>query len=507
MTRPGQWRGRLGVPLRSPRFAMLAGFANVSIVNYAFGIASGWLLIPGDFGLLAFAQTVLLIAGLVLTSGFSSSLARDLATATGARRGALVRGALLANLALALAMSIALVALFAYGPLRSGFETGVVAALVALTFPALAVSAITRAAAQGSERFGAMTAIAVLEVAGKALVGVALMLAGFGAAGAVAGFLCGAIASDLWGGVILVRRLDIQLWGAVEWPALGVAGEQFGARLGLALLLNLDVVAVKLFAGADRAITGHYQAGIILANTPYYLGSALLPILFTRLAHLDRVASTAPAIGAALRLALLVLLPCELVLCAAPDLALGALFPRPYVVGAPALRLLALGNGAIILVAILATAYQATGKARGAAGPMLAVAGCEAFALRALVPAGHAEVAAALFLTAATTALVLLGLAYLRGLDRRVIRRTAVWFLRYIAALTGGILGGVVGLAMGGSVALAVGLGGLGYLGAALSLRLFPLPWLLAPVPPVPIAYQPSIGGEAVYRTSIGGDE
>jgi len=504
MTRPTRWRGRLGVPLRSPRVVMLAGFANVSIVNYAFGVASGWLLVPGDFGLLAFAQTLLLIAGIVLTAGFSSSLARDLVTAMGERRGALVRGALLANLALALAMSVTVVALFASGLLRSGLETGAVAALVALTFPALAVSAIARAAAQGSERFGAMTEIAVLEVAGKALAGVALMLAGFGAAGAVAGFLCGALASDLWGGVILMRRLDMRPWGAVEWPALGGAGDQFGARLGLALLLNLDVLAVKIFAGADRALAGHYQAAIILANTPYYLASALLPILFTRLARLDRVASTAPAIGAALRLALLVLLPCELVLCAAPALALGALFPHPYVVGVPALRLLALGNGAIILVAILATAYQATGKARGAAGLLLAVAGCEAFALRALVPAGHAEGAAALFLTAATTVLVVLGLAYLRALDRRVIRRAAAWLLRYSAALAGGVLCGGGGLAAGGSIALAVVLGGLGYLGVALSLRLLPLPRLLAPAP---VAYQPSIGGEMVYRPSISGDE
>jgi O-antigen/teichoic acid export membrane protein len=99
---------------------------------------------PGDFGWLAFAQTILLVAGLVLQSGFSWSLARAVANAGVARRATLARGALLANLALATGLGAAVLALFALGPLRPGLETGTVAAIVAFSFPFISLAATAR---------------------------------------------------------------------------------------------------------------------------------------------------------------------------------------------------------------------------------------------------------------------------------------------------------------------------------------------------------------------------
>src|SRR5215217_5032067 len=115
--------GRL---VAAPRFMMLASFGGTSVLNYAFGLFMGWLLLPGDFGWLAFAQTILLVAGLVLQSGFSLALARAVANESG-KMDSLVRGALVANLALGSAMGVAILALYVFGPLRAGLETAHVA--------------------------------------------------------------------------------------------------------------------------------------------------------------------------------------------------------------------------------------------------------------------------------------------------------------------------------------------------------------------------------------------
>ncbi len=456
---------------------MLASFASISVVNYAFSLIMGWLLIPGDFGLLAFAQTLLLIAGLALNSGFSWSLAAALARHDTSRRAALIRGAMAANALLALGISGAIVGLFALGPLRAGLETATVTALVALTVPLLSYSSIVRAAAQGVERFGVMAFNQAVEVIAKAAAGLLLVEAGFGAAGAVAGFLIGALVAALCG-LWVLRLLDGRLWGAVELPHLRAAGGMFGALLGLALLLNLDVVAVKLFAGANRAVTGQYQAATILANTPYYLVAAMMPILFTRLTRTAEVAETRATVVEALRLTLLFLLPIEFALVAAPDLALGRLFPHTYVVAAPLLRLLALGNCAVILTVILSTTFQAIGRAVIPARALLATTTVEALFLRLLVPTWHAAGAATLFCVAATTTLVALGFVYARDLGFDAAQHSANWLLRYLGVLSVATALGAVARAMGAGVVPAVGGAGLCFASGVVLLRLLPLPEL-----------------------------
>jgi len=459
----------------SPRVILLIAFAHVSVINYAFGLVAARLLAPGDFGLLAFAQTVLLVAGLVLNSGFARALAIALVKVQGPRQGALIRGAIVANLALACGLSLIIVLLFVLGPLKPGFETGTTTALVALTLPVLAFEAIVAAAAQGTARFGAMALTAVVEVAGKAIGGIAFVYAGFGAAGAVAGFLVGALISSAVGLWILLRVLGVRPWGVGERSSLRVAQDMFGATLGLALLLNLDLFAVKLFSGSDRAIAGAYQASSVLATTPYYLAAALVPILFTQVARVERLALTGTLVAEAVRLTLLVLIPIELVLVTAPELALGVLFRRAYTIGAPALPALAAGNGAIILVLVLSTAFQATTRGRVPARILFSVTACEALALRVIVPIWRAEGAAATFLAATAVTLALLAHAYARELGWTIGWPAVRWLGRYSIALASGLLVETCVLRVGHNSVGAVGLGGICYLGAVVLLGLSPM--------------------------------
>lgn len=458
------------------RMIMLSSFAWMSIVNYGFGLAMGWLLVPGDFGLLAFVQTLLTIAGLTLNSGFAWSLTAALVGADRSRRAALVRGASAANLLLALLIGALIVLLFALGPLRPGLESWTIAALVVGTLPLLASVAIARATVQGSERFGLLALIWAVETVAKAATGTGLVLAGLGVVGAIAGFFVGALVAAVLALGLLVRTLEIRPWGAVERPALRTARDMFGALLGMALLLNLDLVALKLFAPDERALVGYYQAGIVLANMPYYLTTALIPVLFTQIARLRQVAQSGPIVGEALRLALVVILPLEIGLTIAPQAILGLLFPAAYQASAAVLGLLALGNSALILVAILAAAFQATGAARVPARSLLAIVAVEAVALWAVVPRWYAVGAASCFLAAALGALIVLGSAYGRALGLHILQPVVFWLTKYAAALAvgGGVTAVVAGLT--GQILLALIVGGVCYLGSALGLGLTSLP-------------------------------
>lgn len=406
------WRSLSLRARRSPRTLLLAASAATSVLNYAFGLAAGWLLLPDDFGLLAFAQTVLLIAGLILNAGFPWSLTAAIVRAEQVERAALVRGTLVSNLVLALVFSNLVLILFALGPLRHGFERPSIVALVALALPFIAVAAVTRHAAQGVESFGTAAVIVVLEVLGKAIAGLALIVAGFGVGGAVAGFALGGLLAAIVGLAFVGRHFEMKVVGPVRFIPLLAALPVFGASLGLALLLNLDLLAVKLLV-SDREQAGFYQASTVLANAPYYLAAAaLVPVMFTRLAGVSGDRERWALVAGTLRRCAIFLLPVEALLIVAPELALRAFFPDLYAEGAGVLRLLALGNGMMLIVAVLVAVFQATGQARRPAIALLCTTAIEAAVLRAIVPSRHSEGAALVFVLAAAAALLILIVLY-----------------------------------------------------------------------------------------------
>ncbi len=418
------------------------------MINYAFGFAAGWLLAPGDFGLLAFSQTVLTIAGLVLNSGFAWSLTAALVGTDREERARLVRGTGLGNLLLALLMGVAILGLYAFGPLKPGLEKWYIAVLVAGSLPLLSLVATARATLQGSERFGVLASLWLIETVTKAITGIGLVIAGFGAVGAIAGFFIGSLLAGLVGVFILIKMLGISPFGPRQSLSFQQAGAMFSALLGIALLLNMDVLALKLFNHGDRSVVGYYQAGIILANTPYYMMTATFPVIFIQIVRKKTIRDSVAVVGETFRLALIVLLPIEALLALFPQTFLHLLFPAVYVAGAPALRLLALGNAAIILVAVLSTAYQGIGRAITAGRTLIGVVAIEAILLRVAVPKWHVVGAATLFLVATGTTLLILGIHYLRHLDYTTLQAGFRWLGKYCLAVIIGIFAGGLILAL-----------------------------------------------------------
>ena len=393
--------------MKRARLALTLSFGAGSVLNYVFSLALGWLLIPGDFGVVAFAQTLILVGGILLSSGVPWALARTMATVPETDHPALVRGALLVNGAVGGLSGALVLGLFALGPLEPGLETWPVALLVAGSLVLISVAAASRGALQGVERFGSVAAVQTVEVAAKALFGLVLVAAGLGVAGAVAGFAAGSALASLVGAERLAR-MGIRMRGAVRWPELGQAGPMLLSLVGFSLLLNLDLVALKLISD-DRDLAGHYQAALVLANAPYFLISATYaPVLFQRLAQLTDARERRAATLEALRGTLLIAVPIELVLAAAPGTALSTLFPDEYAAGASALRILALANVLLVAALIVNTAMRATGQAGSAARRILVVVALEPFLLAALVPPLGIDGAAIAFgvATAAVLALI-----------------------------------------------------------------------------------------------------
>lgn len=462
--------------LPTPRLVLFASFGLTSFINYVFSLAAGWLLAPADFGLLAFAQSLLLVGGLVLETGVPWLLAREVARATPARRGALLLGGLAANFAIAIALVLLIGGLYALGPLQSGLEHPVNLLFVALALPCIALSNVARGAAQGAERFGAVAAIQTLEVVGKTTAGLPLVLLGFGPTGGIAGLLIGSAIAAALGLWVIGPLIGRQEHRRMDLPHLTAALPMFGSLLALALLLNLDLMSVKLFAPQDRALAGYYQAATMLANIPCYLvSSALIPLLFARLARAGNLEATRGIVGSGLKLIILFIVPIELALALAPGAALGLLFPSAYAPAMDLLRFVALSRAALLIVTLLSAAYQATGSANVAARVLLAACASEAVALLLGVPLWGGPGAAGVALAASAGAALALGAAYCRSVTWPRIAANGPWALRYAAALAAGVGAGSFAEQQQMGLLAATVLGFLCYLLALLLVGLFDL--------------------------------
>lgn len=409
----------------------------------------------------------------MLQSGIPWSLAREMVIAAPRERAALFRGAVAANVAVGLGLAAVVVGLYAAGPLREGLEQPAVVAAVALALPLIAVTAAARAGAQGLHRFGLMAFIQALEVGVKVVAGIGLALIGFGALGAVSGFAVGSIVAMGLGLALVLAAGGFAPWGKAHLPRIASVGPMFTALLGLALVLNIDLLAVKLLI-PDRAAAGQYQAAIILANAPYFLvSSALVPILFNRLARHPTLQETRRAVAEALSLAVALVLPVELLLIAVPQEVLHLFFTPAYADAAPTLRLMAIGNAVLIVVAVLGTAFQAVGRASEVGRMLLGVVAVEALVLAVLVPRFGQLGAVSSFDAAAVASGVLLGWRYWTQARIDVVA-SARWLARFAVAVGAGLALALTLREIGG-VALGVAAGGAAYYLLVVRFRLVPI--------------------------------
>ena len=395
---------------------LITAYIVTSVLNYGFGVALSWTFSPAEFGILGVTQSLLLLTALVAGSGFAWTAAYDLAaggvTAETRRR---FRTAWITNLCLGLLLGGGLWVAYRIGLLPLGPEYRLILPLVSLTVVLLAARSVLNGAARGSYRFGSVAANLVGEVSIKVVAGLALVAAGFGVTAVVAAFALGAAASIVhswW----IVR--PAKLWSGPGWfdhRVIVVTVPLFASLLGTALMMNLDLLGLRLLApaGQGNELAGMYQAAVILARTPVYLAQALTLVLFSYVAGAkgsmnQRNAYTKTALRSWFRF----LLPAGLVLILAPGTALGLFFPEYYQSAFSALRIAAAGGLLLALFNMLSGVLQAGGDRRRPAAAAGIAAALQIAALTWLVPTWDINGAALSLVMAGGIGLILLAPAY-----------------------------------------------------------------------------------------------
>jgi O-antigen/teichoic acid export membrane protein len=347
--------------------AVLAG----NLVGYLFTVVVARQLGPAAYGALG---GLLAIVIALAVPGMALQLVVARRVALDRRRGAGIPEAAVLGLALRLGIALGVPALAA-APLFSGYlhlgslgPPAWLAVNLALLPPLFAVSGLL----QGGERFGVLTGVLLLVAAGKLPLGVALVAAGYGVEGALAGVAAGTLAAVLLG-VAACGPARRRPTPAGEEPTGGLGPEVAAATvgvLGLVALTNLDVLLARHYLPA--ADSGLYAAGSVVAKVTYWAPLAGLMVVFPRLAAdgarralLRRAGAATLAFGA---------------LCAAGSAVLAAWpalvpFGRAYAAVGPDLPLFAALGTAFALVQLLLFSDIA---ARGRRSPWpvgLAVAG------------------------------------------------------------------------------------------------------------------------------------
>jgi competence ComEA-like helix-hairpin-helix protein len=420
-------------------FLLLARFVAITGINYVFALALAWLLAPAEFGTVAVLQAIILLAAMILNSGFPWTLALTLA---GSERGdesaRVFRTSLVGNVLFGVLLALVVIAVDRSGAfgLSADFSTAVT--IAALTVPLFALSSVGRGALHGRRRFGSIAIVQTGDAAVRCAVGLSLVaLLGMKAQAVALAFLVGALFASVTSAWLLRDVLP----GRGRLAPLSTYTRTlpiFAAVAGVALLLTLDILTLKAVgaaAGVTAATVGLYQAGAMLARTPYFIGDALVDAVFPYMVlRKDSPARSHGYFSGAVRWVALAVIPVEIVLIVRPEPLLALFFPASYGAAAPLLRLLAIGSIGALGTGIFGKALQALGKRGAAAFGTVGALVVELALIAALVPSFGAEGAATAFTIGAWSGGLFLAVRYFQ--HQKVSLPAASSLSRYALALS-----------------------------------------------------------------------
>lgn len=400
------------------RSSLITGiaFLGVSILSYAFVNVMAWLLPIADYGVLGLAQSYILIAATLLNSGFPWGLARILARQHSLQEGyRAAKSAFIGNLLLATCICTIIIIGNLFAGLRFGSNTAPMLALVLLEVALLAITAFWAGVLQGTLRFGALSFNRFIEALLKLVMSILLVSIGWGALGAVAAIIFGTIVSLL---LLAWNTRQFTFWHERSWGEWGTYKDSLTIFVGLCALTiigNIDIIGVKFFSDPQRAdiLTGYYQAAAVLPRIPILLANAYATALFPYMARADE-SHVANTVAIAMKYAILLIIPIDLILLALPHAIIIFVFPASYIASGPSLQIVALGSALLSITTIIVASFQARGRASIPALVLPLGVVIEVVMLRLLVPIYTIEGAAIAFCTASAFACGALLFAALR---------------------------------------------------------------------------------------------
>lgn len=320
-------------------------------VNYLYQVLVGRLLGPEQYGVFGslFALSYLL---LILSWGVAFVSTKYVSELVGAERAGFMRGTFLRVGVLTGALFLGLAAA---SPLVAGFlrlADPLLVVLVGLTVLVGPLNAVNRGALRGLERFVTLGSVQVGTAAVKLLVGVGLVLVGFGVFGAIAGIVVATLLSLTAVGVLLRR-----------WYLSGGSYGGFDGvyRFALPSLLvafcftvptNADVVIVKHLFSAHQA--GLYTSVSVFGKVLVFLPVGIAGAMFPKAAKRETEGeATMGLLRRALLYTGLLAGGAAAVLVVLPDLFLGLLYGGAYVGAAGLLRWYAPAMAAFSLCVVM----------------------------------------------------------------------------------------------------------------------------------------------------------
>lgn len=418
---------------------LIALFAASAVLNYAFGLALAWLLVPAEFGIVSAIQNVLLLAVGLLSAGLPWALARHVAQTHGDPEAAKpeFRTALLMNFSFGFVLGAAFMAAQLSGLQLVPAHSVVLDLTVAVEMPVLAINSTLAGAAGGSRRFGGIGAMQGGDVLLRCAVAAFLVtVLHADATGVALGFLVGTLGSVLIGlrtdkGLLPGRGqlASLSFLAASGWIWLASGSMTF---IITADLLGLEVIGKA--AGVTAAVLAGYQACGLLARASYYVSSSLAAAAFPFMARSKTLPEKHRWFLMAARWIPLLIIPTQVGLLLAPGPVMRLFLPHHYSGAQTLLQVLAAGTVGALMTNMLMEGLLAVGYGRRVGRRMSVTVVVDVVWLVALVP-GHGALGAAYsYLIASYLGVALLLPLYLEALQVRL--PTLRWFAAYAAGLT-----------------------------------------------------------------------
>ena len=340
---------------------LIASTILIALINYVLSISLSWMLPPAQYGALGVSLSLIFVGSWFLIAGFPWVAAQALAKVQDDAIESvypLLNSALWANTLLGALVAAALWLAVRLGLMPLGTDYQTLINWVALVIVLLAVRLAITPVLQGRLQFGHLSLVTTSEAVVQFLAAILFVYSGFGAAGALAGFAVGT-ALSLLVAIWLTRHtafwrlptVDLQLLDKLR-PAIPL----LIANLSGVLLINVDLLALRLLTSGQDELVGYYQVIAVLARIPYYISQSANTIIFPLIARHAANSAEADAMSQkSFKLVLGLIFSLCLVLVAAPWATISFFFPPVYLAVAPTLRLLALAIGLVILAQTVAT--------------------------------------------------------------------------------------------------------------------------------------------------------
>ena len=280
MVRPGMWQS----------LALVTAVIFAYGLDYLFNLVSGRLLDPAQFGILvalAGVGQVLVVASRVIQTVVTRYIARFQAQTEADSRIASFFRTMFRSAWLWGTAATILMLLFSF-PLATFLQIDDVKVVMALTITTLlmVVRPVVCCTLQGRQQFMALGLVQVVQAAARLAIGVALILAGLGAFGAMASLPLASLAALIFGLLVLDKVVwrpaaihhGVTIPDMFRYSAYTAVG-----LIGFALLINMDaILAKRFFAPVDA---GNYGAAVTLGKIIQFFPVAIIMILFPKAAQ------------------------------------------------------------------------------------------------------------------------------------------------------------------------------------------------------------------------------